>query len=133
MGARMKKRTFLKCGCAALAATVIGVQPQTVAAKKYGVALDKIPAIKKKGGAVTIRLAGKELLLIRVSEKEVRGFIAVCTHQACPVAYQNGKIVCDCHNSHFDTNGRPLRGPAEKPLRKVPVSLNGDQIIVGDI
>ena len=132
-GVRMKKRTFLKCGVAALAASAMGVQSQPAFAKKYGVSFEQIPALKKKGGSVTIRLAEKELLLIRISDEEVRGFIAVCPHKGCPVAFQSGKIVCDCHNSYFDLSGRVQRGPAEKPLQKVPVVIENDRIVVGDL
>ncbi|MBN2716801.1 MAG: Rieske (2Fe-2S) protein [Deltaproteobacteria bacterium] len=129
----MKKRTFLKCSLTALAAGVAALHAVPVSAKKYGVALDKVPALKKAGGTVTIRLAEKDILLIRVSDSEVRGFVAVCTHRACPVSYEKNQIVCHCHSSHFDLDGKVKSGPAQKSLSRVPVVLDGSRIIVGDL
>lgn len=43
---------------------------------------------------------------------------AVCTHLGCLVELaEDGGFICPCHNSHFDTQGRPETGPATEPLR----------------
>ena len=129
----MKKRTFLKCGLAALAVGAVGLNTSSVTAKKYGIAFDKVSALKKIDGGVTIRLDKTNILLIRVSDTEVHGFVAICTHEGCPVYYENKQIVCHCHGSRFNLDGQATRGPATKPLKKVPVSIDGARIIVGDI
>lgn len=118
---------------AALSLGLAALLPKWAFAKKYGVALSKVPALKKVGGAVTIRLADTDLLLIRISKEEVRGFNAVCTHQSCPVAFKQNEIVCDCHHSHFDLTGKVKHGPATKSLKTIPVALDGERIIVGDL
>jgi cytochrome b6-f complex iron-sulfur subunit len=43
---------------------------------------------------------------------------AVCTHLGCLVELaEEGGFVCPCHDSRFDTQGKPNAGPATKPLR----------------
>ena len=56
-----------------------------------------------------------------------------CSHAGCPfseeAALEDGTIVCNCHGSEFDlVSGEVLRGPAEYPVRTVPVRVRGDRI-----
>ena len=58
-----------------------------------------------------------------------------CSHAGCPfsqeAALEGGTIVCNCHGSEFDlASGEVLRGPAEYPVRTIPVRVNGDRIEV---
>ena len=58
-----------------------------------------------------------------------------CSHAGCPfseeAALEGGTIVCNCHGSEFDlASGDVLRGPAEYPVRTVPVRVNGDRVEV---
>ncbi len=62
------------------------------------------------------------------------GFLAIsliCTHLGCTVAPQDSQFVCPCHGSKFDSTGKVLRGPAEKPLNSLTIETgsNGNLII----
>jgi len=63
-------------------------------------------------------------------------FDDTCTHMGCSLA--NGQldgtvVTCACHGSQFDvTSGAVLRGPAQRPVRSVPVSVEDGQIVVED-
>ena len=42
----------------------------------------------------------------------------VCTHQGCLLKLDknNKKLICPCHNSQFDLNGKVTQGPARDNL-----------------
>ena len=56
-----------------------------------------------------------------------------CTHEGCDVGPSNGILVCPCHGSRFDKNGKVLGGPAGSPLVHFSVTLDpsGDITIHG--
>lgn len=127
----MKKRIFLKYLLSGAISMIAVVSGKDVLAKKYAIARSKLPVLEKKGGSVTVKLGGRPILLIRISETEIRGFEAVCTHQACPVHYEKDRIQCSCHGSHFNLRGKAVVGPATKPLTAIPVEISKDRLIVG--
>jgi Rieske Fe-S protein len=47
-----------------------------------------------------------------------------CTHQACPVAWNNTQFVCPCHGSVFSATGAHLSGPGTGPLAVVAVDCS---------
>ncbi len=63
----------------------------------------------------------------------VFAYSAICTHQGCTVAYkeESKKLVCPCHAAQFDpfANGSVTAGPAETPLAKVQVKINGEWVV----
>jgi 3-phenylpropionate/trans-cinnamate dioxygenase ferredoxin subunit len=60
-------------------------------------------------------------------------FDDTCTHMGCSLA--NGDlegitVTCACHGSQFDvTSGAVLRGPAQRPVRSLPLQVNGDELL----
>jgi nitrite reductase/ring-hydroxylating ferredoxin subunit len=73
---------------------------------------------------------------VNVSNADGRlfGYEDTCTHMGCSLA--NGElegtvVTCACHGSQFDvTTGAVLRGPAQRPVRSVPVTVEDGQILV---
>jgi cytochrome b6-f complex iron-sulfur subunit len=55
-----------------------------------------------------------------------------CTHSGCLISFQRDMqgYKCPCHGSTYDQEGRPLRGPAKRPLTRYPTRVEGDAVIV---
>jgi 3-phenylpropionate/trans-cinnamate dioxygenase ferredoxin subunit len=60
-------------------------------------------------------------------------FEDTCTHMGCSLAKGElaGTVVtCACHGSQFDvTSGAVLRGPAQRPVRAIPVTVENGEIL----
>ncbi|HSP39432.1 MAG TPA: Rieske 2Fe-2S domain-containing protein, partial [Frankiaceae bacterium] len=53
----------------------------------------------------------------------------ICTHAGCPVSLyeqQTHHLLCPCHQSVFDVldHGRPIFGPAARPLPQLPIEVD---------
>lgn len=58
-----------------------------------------------------------------------------CSHAGCAFSedgtLEDDVVVCDCHGSEFDPRtGAVLRGPAERPIRTVPVRTSDGRLQV---
>lgn len=59
-----------------------------------------------------------------------QAFTATCTHAGCTLSKVAGKAIeCPCHGSRFQLDGTVAQGPAEKPLKKVPIRVDGTNIV----
>jgi cytochrome b6-f complex iron-sulfur subunit len=50
----------------------------------------------------------------------------VCTHLGCTVNVTPTELICPCHGSSFDRQGRVLKGPADRQLSRYQVVERGD-------
>ena len=77
-------------------------------------------------------LRGKDLMLVRVSEREVKAISTSCTHLGCSVHWQADKkqFYCPCHQGVFDTNGKVVSGPPPRPLDSYRVEIEGDNVFI---
>lgn len=55
----------------------------------------------------------------------------ICSHAGCPVSLyekQTHHLLCPCHQSIFDVTdgGRPIFGPAARPLAQLPIDVDGE-------
>jgi Rieske Fe-S protein len=90
------------------------------------VALAQVPALTATNGFLLVT-AAPPTVVVRVAADDYRAFTAICTHAGCLVSeFAGGRIICRCHDSRFDTQGRVVNGPAIQPLRSYPVSLDRD-------
>lgn len=88
-----------------------------------------------------------KLVLVRLPEAEMNAatraraaggvvaYSAICTHQACDVKTWMSKekvLVCFCHSSKFNLfdDGKVVAGPASRALPSVPLTLDGDQLVI---
>jgi Rieske Fe-S protein len=126
------RRGFFKLLVTALGGAVVLLKAGSALAKKLAVKLDQVPALKQVGGAVILKLGGKDVMLIRDSASSVRALSPVCTHQACYLGYnkKTRRLDCPCHKSSYDLNGKVLGGPAPKNLQVYTAELDGDRVIV---
>lgn len=94
-----------------------------------GDALASTSDIEVGGGTV---FGDQKVVVTQPSEGEFKAFTSTCTHQGCQVAsVSDGQIHCPCHGSKFSIeDGEPEGGPATSPLKEVPISVEGDSIVL---
>jgi Rieske Fe-S protein len=82
------------------------------------------PELLEKGFKI-IRFGAEPVILLRVSETDVRAFSATCTHLDCIVEYHPDRkmIHCNCHGGEYDLNGRNVAGPPPRPLVAYKVDI----------
>ena len=83
------------------------------------------------GSAYKFEDSGNPALLVHLEHGDFVAYSAVCTHQGCKVAYQDGNLACPCHGSTFDpANGASVvTGPATRPLPEIPVKVEGGEVV----
>ena len=64
---------------------------------------------------------------------QLYAFDDTCTHMGCSLAagqLDSTTVTCACHGSQFDvTSGAVLRGPAQRPVRSVPLQVDGSDLL----
>lgn len=123
------RRDFLSAswGAAGAAAAVAGVAALGRAlagspAPERTVALsaDLLKRAEESGGLVY------EGLLVRGPAAAPVVLDLTCTHLRCRVApVEGGGFSCPCHASRYDAEGRPVSGPAPKPLARPRLTPSG--------
>ena len=90
--------------------------------------LDAIDPNAPRGSIVGALVDGLPVAVIRHAD----GWVLVpdtCTHAACPLSsdgevVDGSTLICNCHGSEYDLRtGAVLLGPAEAPLRVVPLRV----------
>jgi cytochrome b6-f complex iron-sulfur subunit len=125
---------FIPLGAAFAGITAIGFRfitpvKQEVQRRIFTVNLEELPinATKKFQD-----LRGKDLMIVRTGEREVKALSTVCTHLGCSVYWQKDKkeFYCPCHAGRFDKDGNVLGGPPPKPLDSYKVEIEGDNVFI---
>ncbi len=77
-------------------------------------------------------LRGKDLVLVRTGEREVKAMSTVCTHLGCTVYWQkdNQEFYCPCHAGRFDKNGNVIAGPPPAPLQTYHTEIEDDNVFI---
>ena len=73
------------------------------------------------------------MFILVVGERHFAALSPICTHLGCTVEIQGDRLVCPCHGSTYDREGRVLRGPAERALHRYPATLTGDGVLEIDL
>jgi len=83
------------------------------------------------GSAYKFKDSGNPAVLVHLENGDFVAYSAICTHQACTVAYKDGNLACPCHGSVFDpANGASvIAGPAQRPLPEIPVKVEGGEVV----
>lgn len=91
-------------------------------------ALSDVPV----GGGLLVSSGPTQVLLVRLSETEVKGYDPRCTHQRVVVdPPRNGVISCSGHGSQFQAaDASVLKGPATSPLKAIPVKIDGTSVVL---
>ena len=80
--------------------------------------------------------AHDKCLLIRTEAGELLAYSQACTHLSCAVVPRiaEGVLHCPCHEGYFDLmTGRNIAGPPPRPLPKIELSIEGDDIFATGI
>jgi len=88
---------------------------------------DQVPV----GGAFRTTVADQPIVLVNVGG-DVRGFLAVCTHEGCPLGWnpEQHLIRCPCHGGAYDTNGKVVDGPPPLPLTRLETRVRGGKVSI---
>ena len=70
------------------------------------------------------------VFVVRAEDGTYRALLARCTHRGCQPDPVAERLVCPCHGSEFDLDGRVLEGPAEEPLTRYQVTVEGPDLVV---
>ena len=140
-GKPVSRRSFLK-GIAAIPVIGALVAP-LAAAGQYAyppASLSKGPGkVQVKGGdevkvgeRLDFNYDQEPYTLFRNSETEFVAVSRVCTHLGCTIAWQEQDdfFECPCHGARFDQTGKVLRGPANSPLARLTVTVEGGHVTV---
>ncbi len=59
-------------------------------------------------------------------------FSSRCTHLGCAVQWEDtpGQFQCPCHGGRFDSRGKVIAGPPPLPLRRLPVEIRANRVLV---
>lgn len=100
-----------------------------LAAKTYTVG--KKNEVPVRGGKI-FRVGGKSIFITQPKAGVFRAFDAICTHAGGQVNTVVGtNMVCALHGAKFDfSSGQPVGGPAPKSLRKIKVTISGNDLKV---
>jgi cytochrome b6-f complex iron-sulfur subunit len=116
-------------GLAAMGVRFITPIKREINRKIFTVGLEELPLNATKRFK---DLQGRDLMLVRTGEREVKAISTVCSHLGCTVFWQKDRqeFFCPCHNGRFDKNGVVLEGPPPAPLDLYPVEIEGDNVFV---
>ncbi|MGQ0702298.1 MAG: ubiquinol-cytochrome c reductase iron-sulfur subunit [Gemmatimonadales bacterium] len=70
------------------------------------------------------------LYIYRTDTGEYSAVSTRCMHRGCQVEPGAGHLVCPCHGSEYTNTGEVLKGPTQRPLRRFPVRVDGDRIVI---
>ena len=91
--------------------------------------VEKVPA-----GAAYRTKYGDEPIIVVNAGGGIRTFVAVCTHEGCPLGWNPTQhlIRCPCHGSAFDTSGLVVNGPAKLPLTELDTIVERGMVSIVD-
>lgn len=62
-------------------------------------------------------------VIVIKNNDQLKAFSNKCTHLGCSItSYNDGIFTCPCHGSQYDLNGKPVKGPSVKPLKKLQLT-----------
>jgi nitrite reductase/ring-hydroxylating ferredoxin subunit len=74
----------------------------------------------------------ERVLVSQPGKGEFKAFSTICTHEQCVITQLEGdEIECGCHHSRFRVaDGSVAKGPANKPLSELKVTVSGNNLSV---
>lgn len=134
---RLHRREFVAlCATASVSLWLSGcvslvTHPVPVADGRVRLPLASYPELGKPDGAIRIQPGSADEPVIVLAH--AGGYSAVspiCTHRGCTVDVHGARLVCPCHGSTYDRDGRVLRGPATRALKRYEVARENDVLVI---
>lgn len=88
------------------------------------------------GEGKVVSMGNKPVIVTNTADHGAKAFSAICTHLGCICVWDHSRqlIVCPCHDGQFSpVTGAVVAGPPPAPLPTIPVSLEGEDIYVGEL
>lgn len=73
--------------------------------------------------------------VVKRPDNTVAAFGPQCTHLGCAYhwASASGDFICPCHNSIFSIDGSVVAGPAQRPLDRYNIKVDGTRLLIGEL
>ena len=73
--------------------------------------------------------------VVKLSDNNVVAYAPQCTHLGCAYHWDQRKtqFLCPCHNSVFSIDGKVQDGPAQRPLDRYEVKIEGTKLLLGRV
>jgi thiosulfate dehydrogenase [quinone] large subunit len=95
-----------------------------------GTRIGRLGDIPVGQAAVFTTRGGRPAVAVRLGQRRVVAYSAVCTHAGCTVAYDSGSrlLACPCHGAEFDPahGATPVAGPTSTPLPSITLRVGTD-------
>jgi Rieske Fe-S protein len=136
---RIGRREFVERSIgAAIAASILGgcaslvTRTVTPIDGALRLALVHYPELTAEGGSLKVipKGAPDPIYVLALGNRRFAAVSPICTHLGCTVEIEQSRLVCPCHGSNYDREGRVLRGPAEQPLTSYRVEVTSDDVLV---
>ena len=133
----LDRREFVSTCATLCAGALLGgcvsmvTHPVPIVGGRVRLSLAQYPELARPDGAIRVQPEGHPEAIYVVTTPE--GFAALsptCTHRGCTVDVSGARLVCPCHGSTYDREGRVLKGPAERALPRYAVTRTGDELVV---
>jgi len=79
------------------------------------------------GGAL---IFGQKKIAVIKENQDIYALNLTCTHLGCTVNATSKGFICPCHGSVFTTRGDVVKGPADRPLKRLAVEEKGDDVLI---
>ena len=86
----------------------------------------KKPRVPDNGALI---FGQKKIAVIRENQ-EIYALNLTCTHLGCTVNATTKGFTCPCHGSVFTTLGDVVKGPADRPLKRLAVEEQVDDVLI---
>lgn len=118
---------MLLLGCASIV-----THPVPVTGNVVRLSLAAYPELARPEGAIKILPAGREepIYILATSSADFSALSPICTHRGCTVDVNGPRLVCPCHGSTYDREGKVLKGPAEQALTRYRATRAGDELVI---
>lgn len=138
----MERREFIKNGCLACLALGAGIAIAPLSS------CNVLPVVKSdinnntivvdpasftegaKALLVRSRKLANDILLVRNSDDRYTALYMRCTHNEFGLSANKRNILCLSHGAEFDYEGKVTKGPATQDLKRFPVSIVDNKLLI---